>query len=218
MSSKQNSSTVNNIYRSRNIILNLLKRRGYDTSSYENISINDINKMCPKANDKTSGHLDMLINHSTITNKKCFIKYHLSGKIRPNHIYEYIDDLYNIEEILDKNDDFIIIVKDKCNDTLTKLLSTIWNVDQIYFSIFCYTDYLYNILEHELVPEHIVLSDEDKEQKKKQYNITNDSEFPEISRFDPVAKAIGLRPGQLCHIERKSPTAFKTDFYRYCVA
>ena len=49
-------------------------------------------------------------------------------------------------------------------------------------------------------------------------NITSSEELPEISRFDPVAKAIGLRPGQLCHIERKSPTAFKTDFYRYCVA
>ena len=32
-----------------------------------------------------------------------------------------------------------------------------------------------------------------------------------------VAKAIGLRPEQICHIERKSPTAFKADFYRYCV-
>lgn len=216
MSSKQNSSTVNNIYRSRNTILKLLKKRGYDTSSYENISINDISKMCPKANDKTSGHLDMLINHSTINNKKCFVKYHLSGKIRPNHIYEYIDDLYNIEEILDKNDDFIIIVKDKCNDTLIKLLSTIWNVEQIYFSIYCYTDYLYNILEHELVPEHIVLSDEEKEKKRKQYNITNDSEFPEISRFDPVAQAIGLRPGKLCKIIRPSPTAINMEYYRVC--
>ena len=33
-------------------------------------------------------------------------------------------------------------------------------------SIYCYTDYLYNILEHELVPEHIVLSDEEKEKKE----------------------------------------------------
>ena len=216
MSSKQNSSTVNNIYRSRNIILTLLEKRGYDISPYEGISINDISKMCPKVNDKTSGHLDMLLQHKTIENKKCFIKYHLSGKIRPNHIYEYIDDLYNIEDILTKDDDFIIIVKDKCNDTLTKLLSTIWNVDQIYFSIYCYTDYLYNILEHELVPEHIVLNDNEKEEKIKQYNITNDKEFPEISRFDPVAQAIGLRPNKLCKIIRPSPTAINTEYFRIC--
>ena len=52
--------------------------------------------------------------------------------------------------------------------------------------------------------------------KKKQYNITNDNEFPEISRFDPVAQAIGLRPGKLCKIIRPSPTAINTEYYRMC--
>ena len=49
------------------------------------------------------------------------------------------------------------------------------------------------------------------------FNITKDSEVPEISRFDPVAQAIGLRPGQLCKITRSSPTSITTEFYRFCV-
>lgn len=41
-------------------------------------------------------------------------------------------------------------------------------------------------------------------------------EFPEISRFDPVAKTIGLRPGKLCKITRSSPTAVESNYYRLC--
>ena len=49
------------------------------------------------------------------------------------------------------------------------------------------------------------------------YNITNTVQFPDISRFDPVARAICLRPGQVCHIVRPSKTSIETNYYRICV-
>ncbi len=49
------------------------------------------------------------------------------------------------------------------------------------------------------------------------YNITDKSQFPQISRFDPVAKAICLRPGQVCKIIRPSKTAIETTYYRFCI-
>ena len=51
----------------------------------------------------------------------------------------------------------------------------------------------------------------------KKYNITDKIQFPDISRFDPVARAIGLRPGQLCKITRYSKTAIETFYYRICI-
>jgi DNA-directed RNA polymerase subunit H (RpoH/RPB5) len=51
----------------------------------------------------------------------------------------------------------------------------------------------------------------------KKYNIINKGQFPDISRFDPVARVIGLRPGQLCHIVRPSKTAIEANYYRICV-
>ena len=159
---KQNSSTISQIYTSRNIILDLVKERGYDTSDYEERSISEIQKMY---NEK---QLDMLMNkEDTSDDRKIFIKYHLTGKIRINQIYEYIDDLYNVEEILTKKDDFIIITKDQPNDTLKKLMNTIWNKDNIYFVIYNYNNYLFNILNHEMVPEHEVLNEEEKNNVKK---------------------------------------------------
>ena len=54
------------------------------------------------------------------------------------------------------------------------------------------------------------------EEVKKRYNI-KENMFPEISRFDPVALAIGIRPGEICKIDRPSKTAIKSIYYRICI-
>ena len=54
------------------------------------------------------------------------------------------------------------------------------------------------------------------DEMKKKYNIRNDDELPEISRFDPIAQAIGIKPGQVCEITRPSKTAVETNYYRFC--
>ena len=67
-----------------------------------------------------------------------------------------------------------------------------------------------------MVPTHKILTTEETNDVKKRYNIVENSQFPEISRFDPVAKAVGLRPGEVCEVWRSSPTAIKTNYYRFC--
>jgi DNA-directed RNA polymerase subunit H (RpoH/RPB5) len=52
---------------------------------------------------------------------------------------------------------------------------------------------------------------------KKKYNVTTVKDMPEISRFDPQAQAICLRPGQVCKFIRNSPTSLETPYYRICV-
>ena len=60
------------------------------------------------------------------------------------------------------------------------------------------------------------MSNEEKNDIKKRYNIVDDSKFPQISRFDPVATVIGLRPEQLCKIIRSSKTAITSEYFRLC--
>jgi DNA-directed RNA polymerase subunit H (RpoH/RPB5) len=83
-----------------------------------------------------------------------------------------------------------------------------------------------NILKHTLVPKHTILFDEiwqaeevmsDLEKIKRQFNLKNLNQLPEISRFDPVALLIELRPGQVCKIERHSITSVDSVYYRICV-
>ena len=75
----------------------------------------------------------------------------------------------------------------------------------------------FNILDHSLVPPHRVMTSAEVEDVKKKYNINYLTEFPEISRFDPVSQVIGLRPGQVCEITRSSKTAITSYYYRCCV-
>ena len=69
------------------------------------------------------------------------------------------------------------------------------------------------VLDHELVPEHIVLSEEEAEEVLKRYNTTKDK-LPGILEEDPVVKAIGAKKGDIIKIIRDSPTAGKAVYYR----
>lgn len=206
---KQNSTTVSKIYHSRLIILKQLESRGFNTEEWNNFSINDVQVMY---NNK---QLDMLLNHKT-DDKKIYVKYHLFNKLSPHYIYDYVEDLYNIENVLKKEDELIIISKTNPNDSLINELTNQFNNNGIYVNIYNLHRYLFNILEHTFVPHHKVLNEEEKVKIYKKYNILRDNQLPEISRFDPVAQTIGLRPGELCEITRKSQTSVLAKYYRLC--
>ena len=90
-----NSVLISKIYKSRNIILDLLKRRGFDTNDYEGFSINEVHIM------NTNKQLDLLLNNPN-TKRKVYVSYRHSKKISPGIIHEMVDDLFNVEEMLDK--------------------------------------------------------------------------------------------------------------------
>ena len=126
MSKQINSTLIPRLFRSRNILLDILERQGYKTEEYKEFSINEI------ANMEKNKQLDMLMERGD--GRKVYVKYHLTTKLRPNHIYEFTDDLFNLEKLIEKTDDFVIIAKDPPNDTLTKLMTTLYNTDNIYFN------------------------------------------------------------------------------------
>jgi len=216
MTSQNSSAIISTVYTSRNIILDLMGKQGYNIEDYGNFSVNEVNSM------KQNNQLDMLLekkeeNPVTKRKNKIYIRYYLGKTIRPSNLQEMIDDLFNLEEILKKDDTLFIIIKDEINETLTNELKHIWESDGIFIVIENIKRLQFNILDHELVPEHTILPESEVVNIMKKYNITDKIQFPDISRFDPVARAIGLRPGQLCHIVRPSKTAIEADYYRICI-
>jgi len=203
------TETIQKIYTSRNNLIDILQERNFNVSEYNEFSINEINIMV------TNNQLDLLLEN-TSNSQKIFVKYYLGKSLRPNNINDIVDDIYNLEVILSKNDELLIIVKDDINDSIKSTLIQIWNEHKIYISIISIKRLQFNILKHTLVPKHYVVTDDEKTTIKEEYNITNDSKFPEISRFDPVAITIGLKPGQLCEIVRPSNTAITSKYYRLC--
>jgi len=208
-----NSQTISKIFSSRKIILDLAKKRGFDIEEYEKFTINEIQIL------KENKQLDMLLEkEENGETEKIYYKYHLGTKLRGPHVQDYIEDLYQIEEILSLTDNLVIVTKDKSNPALKNLLRMEFTQNKYYVNVYNYHNYLYNILNNDLVPDHIIINDEKKKQIAQEYNIISESQWPEISRFDPAALAIGLRPGQVAEINRKSPTALETKYYRLCVS
>jgi DNA-directed RNA polymerase subunit H (RpoH/RPB5) len=203
------SGQIIEIYNSRKTIIDLLEAQKYDVSQYKDFGINEVNTLIQ------TKQMDMLLKKTTM-DKSVYVKYHLAKSLRPVNIYEYIEDLFTLEEVLQKKDDLIVIMKDEPNDTIKKTLTDIWEKDGIFIIVINIKRLQYNIMKHQLVPEHIVLGQEEATAVKKKYNIHDDSQIPDISRFSPVSQVIGLRPGELCRIYRPSKTAIKAEFYRIC--
>lgn len=213
----QNSSTlISHIYNSRVNLIKLMKHLDYNVKDYESFTNSEVNSMFQNK------QLDMLLekNHEDAKTKKAnkiYIRYYLAKTFRPQNIQEIIDDLYHLEEILTKNDILLIIIKDEPNETLVNAVKHIWEQDNIFIVIQSIKRLQYYILDHILVPPHRILTDEEASQVKMKYNIVDNSQLPDISRFDPVALAICLRPGEICEITRPSKTAILSKFYRICV-
>ena len=217
MASQNSSVLISHIYTSRKIILELMEKQGYNTNDYSNFSISEVNSM------KQNNQLDMLLEtkEENVTpdneKKKIYIRYYLTGKLAGKNIQEIIDDLFILTETLTKKDSLFIIIKDDPNETMINELKHIWESEGIFIVIESIKRLQFNILKHVIVPEHRVMSDNEVKDMMLKYNITNKNQLPDISRFDPVARVIGLRPGQVCHILRPSKTAIEANYYRACI-
>jgi DNA-directed RNA polymerase subunit H len=75
---------------------------------------------------------------------------------------------------------------------------------------------VFDVMKHDLVPRHEVLSEDDAKGLLERYGVAPD-QLPKIQASDPVARAIRARPGQIVRIRRKSPTAGEATAYRYVV-
>lgn len=63
-----------------------------------------------------------------------------------------------------------------------------------------------DILQHKLVPEHTILSEEEAQKVLDDLNVRLD-QIPKILPTDPVVKAIDAKVGDILKITRKSETA-----------
>lgn len=203
-----NNNHVISIFKSRNNLLEILESRGFDISNYSNYTINEIGILVE------TNQMDMLLENEN--KKKIYVKYYINKVLKTQNIYDIVEDLFHLENILSKEDDLMIIIKDEPNDTLIQNIKDIWMAENIYISIVNIKRLQFNILKHILVPKHTILTKSEEEDMKKKYNILSNNEIPDISYFSPVSIVLGIRPNDIVKIERNSRTAISSDFYRVC--
>lgn len=230
-----NSSNNYLFYKTRQNVLDMLEYRGYSTQSYQNFCKEELDILYEKNNQ------NILVNHKT-KDESCLVHY-VKDKISKNNLRALLGDIkYNnsfnnklgfftdkhIEEGNIKNNTKTIIIIVVTNEIITeplmlelqKILNSYYtyNKKEIYVQIFYIKRMIINLLNHNLVPKHEIMSDVDYiNEVEKVYNIKNKGQqLPNIKRDDPVAKYIGLRPDQVCKITRPSESSGVYVNYRYC--
>jgi DNA-directed RNA polymerase subunit H len=240
------SKTISRLYTARKTLLELLSTRGYDVEGYANFGVNEVNAMYthkqldmlveikgePKSKGSKSkgekGNKDKDVVETE--NKKTYVKFHLEKTLSVSHINDLIEDLYVLgvggeiggtglsananDTVLTEKDTLIIITKQEIK-TMNQVLNQLFLQGR--FIVLLSLDRLqFNILNHQYVPSHTILSDDEVGEMMKKYNVMEKSQLPDISRYDPVALAIGMRPGEVCRIDRPSKSAISSLYYRVC--
>lgn len=216
MSSKKASYTnasgaINKLYTARKVLVEILEKQGFNVQDAKNFSHHDIHIMAKNS------QLDLFLTNPE-NNQKVYVKYYILKELRPQNIHDIIDEIFILEELLKKEgDQLLVITKTSMNDTMKFELEKIWSNNRLYLNIMSLHELQFNVLKHAMVPNHIKLNDTEKQEFLEKYHIFKEDRIPEISRFDPVAKAIGLKPGEVCKIIRPSRTSIEGVYYRICV-
>jgi len=212
--------------------------QGYDVEGYTNFGVNEVNAMYAHK------QLDMLVETKSSSSekgkaamnekkpkKKAYIKFHLEKLLSTGHINDLVEDLYVLgsggeigglgistnanDTVLTEKDMLIIVTKQEVK-TMNQYLNQLF-LQGRYIVLLSLDRLQFNILNHQYVPPHTILSKEETEEMMKKYNVADKSQLPDISRYDPVALAIGMRPGDVCKIDRPSKSAIHSTYYRVCV-
>lgn len=197
--------------------LNLLKQcesLGYDVSEHIDVSNLEVDKLY--VNNK----LDMIIENKE--KNRMYIKYSFSTDKKNNtftkkDLDNVKDELFDVENTLTKNDTLVIVMDDEPNDSLVTRMKYLYEQEGVFIVVHNIKRLQYNVLEHSLVPESTILTDDELKELMVKYNIRDLSQIPQVSRFDPQSLAICLRPGQVCKYTRKSVASLEHDYYRVCV-
>ena len=153
--------------------------------------------------------INIIANHSSDENKIAYVSYILETKTFSKkdlmNLKGYIDENFPKKEIT-----VIIIVQEKPTPQIAKELL---NDEFKFYEIFLTKNLMFNITHHEIVPRHILLSEEESKKVLDEFQATK-SQLPKLLSSDPVAKYYGMKAGDICKIIRHSPMTGESFYYR----
>jgi DNA-directed RNA polymerase subunit H len=221
--SKMNDSFVfiDNIYRSRMTLLDILEERGYQVDIYRKFSPAEATAAAAAT---TLAALNFIVSKKDDATKKCDVRYANVSRPKLETFFNDVsdDDSENTEvvvmmygPVMDAHHVIALKQYTKLKDQQSERGEKIRR--KLRVSFFCIDTLVVNPLKHVLVPKHeIVPEDKHKELMASMY-ITAKSKFPEIKfHLDPIARCIGAVPGDIVKITRPSASSGQTIIYRVC--
>ena len=214
------------LFSSRKVILDMLEKRGFNVDTYKNYTIVELEAMKQNSTSqsKTTSEVQPLdiMTEQTSDGNKALIKYIFTSKIKVSSVASLLIELKE-NETLTEGDTFILITKDRNigkaagQDTIIESqLEALYNEHKEFVQMIWVDKLITNIMDHEIVPEHNIISSIEKENLLERFNIATYNQLPLILKTDPVAMFLGMRRGDVCRITSPSETSGEYISYRYC--
>jgi len=189
----------------------MLEDRGYDTRALRELAEMDdeaFREMLSPTNEETLSKLYLIIPHKVMQSEAISIVYcmlsHFGTGLRAPIVF--------LEQHPDSK--HVIIVSEHYNRLqLSKMMELGQTFGRI--EVFELSELLVNPTKYHLVPRHELVPEEQRDALLMQLRAT-EAQLPRIAQSDPIARWMGLLPGQIVRIHRKSSVAGDYLMYRIC--
>lgn len=201
------------LWRIRKTVMQLCHDRGYLVTQDElDQTLDDFKQQFgDKPSERRPGRSDLivLVAHNDDPTDQMFVFFPEESKVGIKTIKTYCQRMQ--EENISRA---IIVVQDRMTPSAKQSLVDM--APKYILEQFLEAELLINITEHNLVPEHVVMTPEEKKELLERYKL-KESQLPRIQQGDPVARYFGLKRGQVVKIIRPSETAGRYITYRLVV-
>lgn len=200
---------VKRLYRVWKTLLTMLSDRGYCVPEDFNVSnVQEFReKKLPEQSSKET--LEFQVTKLVDPEEKLLVVFPSEPKIKVPYIAQTAQRM--LREEIQRS---LIVANGTLTPTAKQAISDL--ATHFVLEFFEEKELLVNITEHELVPRHLVMNDHDKALLLNRYKL-KESQLPKIQVSDPIARYLGLKPGQVVKIIRNSETAGKYITYRMAI-
>ena len=212
---------IDNLYRSRLTLLDILDARGYQVEMYRKFSPAEATAAAAASSLMA---LNFIATNRNDPNKKCDVRY--ANVSRPK-LETFFDD---VEDADSENTEVVVMMYGPVMEAHHKIaLSQYMKPKEqpnergekvrrnLRVSCFCIETIVINPLKHVMVPKHEIVPEDKHKPLMESMYITSKSKFPEIKfHADPIARCIGAVPGDIVKITRPSASSGEAIIYRVC--